>query len=60
MQTYQSLKDSGVAWLGDIPFEWKQKQARYIFKQVKDSVGEDPAGSSCYHLLCKASFREVR
>lgn len=48
MQTYQSMKDSGVAWLGDIPAEWEQKQARYIFKQAKESVGEDP---SRYELL---------
>ncbi|MBP6961953.1 restriction endonuclease subunit S [Candidatus Saccharibacteria bacterium] len=48
MQTYQKMKDSGVAWLGDIPSEWDQKQARYIFKQTKDSVGEDP---SKYELL---------
>ncbi len=48
MQKYQSMKDSGVPWLGDIPAEWEQKQARYIFKQAKDSVGEDP---SKYELL---------
>lgn len=48
MQTYQSMKTSGVPWLGDIPSEWNQKQARYIFKQAKDSVGEDP---SKYELL---------
>ena len=48
MQTYQSMKDSGVAWLGYIPSEWEQKQARYIFKQAKDPVGIDP---SKYELL---------
>lgn len=48
MQTYQSMKDSGVAWLGEIPSEWKQKHAKYLFKQVKESVGHDP---SKYELL---------
>ena len=48
MQTYQSMKNSGVAWLGEIPTEWEQKQARYIFKQAKDTVGDDP---SKYELL---------
>lgn len=48
MQTYHAMRDSGVAWLGDIPAEWEQKQAKYIFRQVKESVGDDP---SQYELL---------
>ncbi len=48
MHTYQSMKASGVPWLGYIPSEWEQKQARYIFKQAKDPVGIDP---SKYELL---------
>jgi type I restriction enzyme S subunit len=42
------MKASGVPWLGYIPSEWEQKQARYIFKQAKDPVGIDP---SKYELL---------
>lgn len=48
MHTYQNMKNSGVAWLGEIPSEWEQKQARYIFKQAKDTVGDNP---SEYELL---------
>jgi len=42
------MRDSGVAWLGDIPAEWQQKHAKYLFEQVKESVGSDP---SQYELL---------
>lgn len=48
MQTYTQMRDSGVAWLGDIPAEWQQKHAKYLFEQVKESVGSDP---SQYELL---------
>lgn len=48
MQTYQKMRDSGVAWLGDIPNDWEQKHAKYLFRQVKESVGKDP---SQYELL---------
>ena len=48
MNAYQNMKNSGVAWLDEIPSELEQKQARYIFKQAKDNVGDDP---SRYELL---------
>lgn len=48
MQTYQRMKNSGVEWLGNIPADWRQKPAKYLFKQVKESVGDDP---SEYELL---------
>jgi type I restriction enzyme S subunit len=48
MKTYATMKNSGVAWLGDIPAEWNQKHAKYLFNQVKESVGDDP---SKYELL---------
>lgn len=48
MQTYAQMKNSGVEWLGDIPEEWEQKHTKYLFSQVKESVGSDP---SQYELL---------
>lgn len=48
MKTYAAMKNSGVAWLGDIPADWQQKHTKYLFKQVKESVGSDP---SQYELL---------
>lgn len=48
MQSYAQMKNSGVAWLGDIPAEWQQKHTKYLFQQVRESVGSDP---SQYELL---------
>jgi type I restriction enzyme, S subunit len=48
MQTYEKMKDSGVAWLGKIPSGWAQKHTKYLFQEVKESVGEEP---SKYELL---------
>lgn len=48
MKTYATMKNSGVAWLGDIPADWQQKHTKYLFEQVKESVGSDP---SQYELL---------
>lgn len=45
---YQDMKDSGVAWLGEIPANWQLLQTRYIFNISKDVVGDQ---SSDYKLL---------
>jgi type I restriction enzyme, S subunit len=43
MQTYQSMKDSGIPWLGDIPSDWSIDRVKWIFKrkQLKEKA-EDP------------------
>lgn len=43
MQTYAQMKDSGVVWLGDIPAEWQQKRAKFLFykSQHKPHVDDD-------------------
>ena len=41
-KTYDTYKDSGIAWIGEIPSEWEVKKARYLFKQ-RNSKGNDVA-----------------
>ena len=45
---YESYKDSGIDWLGEIPSDWKQQSNKYIFKLKKTLVGNY---SSDYVLL---------
>ena len=34
--TYDSYKDSGVDWLGEIPSDWSLMRFKYIFKEIND------------------------
>jgi type I restriction enzyme S subunit len=34
------MKDSGVAWLGEVPEHWEVKKTKYLFKIQKRIVGE--------------------
>jgi type I restriction enzyme S subunit len=36
MQTYQSMKDSGVAWLGMIPTEWELTRAKFFLRKIQE------------------------
>lgn len=40
MQTYQTMKDSGVAWLGEIPTSWDLKRVGELFKQRNTKVSD--------------------
>lgn len=48
MQTYDSYKDSGVQWLGEIPSHWKVLALKHILKVKKNLVGKQ---SYKYDLL---------
>lgn len=48
MPKYESYKDSGVAWLGNIPTEWDLISNKHIFNLKKNLVGKR---SSEYELL---------
>lgn len=48
MNRYESYKDSGVEWLGEIPSHWEVKPNKYIFKLKKKLVGKK---SNEYDLL---------
>ncbi len=34
MNRYDSYKDSGVAWLGEVPSHWEIKKMKYLFRDV--------------------------
>jgi len=40
---YESYKDSGVEWLGEIPAHWETRRAKYIFNKVdiRSKTGEE-------------------
>ena len=48
MERYNSYKDSGVKWLGEIPSHWAMLALKHILKLKKDIVGRR---SSQYDLL---------
>lgn len=48
MRRYESYKDSGVEWLGEVPSHWNLIPNKYIFKLRKNVVGKR---SSEYDLL---------
>lgn len=48
MQKYNSYKNSGVEWLGEIPENWEALSNKFIFKLNKNLVGKK---SSEYDLL---------
>ena len=48
MRRYESYKDSGVEWLGDVPSHWNLIPNKYIFRLRKNVVGKR---SSEYDLL---------
>lgn len=33
---YPSYKDSGVAWLGEVPKHWEEKKAKYLFCEIDE------------------------
>lgn len=47
----REMKDSGVEWIGEIPKEWKLTQARRLFNNKKEIVGDDVDRMSGWRLL---------
>ena len=41
MERYDTYKDSGVEWLGEIPVGWEVKRFRYVFDLITDKVGDN-------------------
>ncbi|MEN8263385.1 MAG: hypothetical protein ABFR82_07980 [Nitrospirota bacterium] len=44
MQTfpkYESYKDSGVDWLGEIPAHWNLLKNKFLFTEKKETVGKN-------------------
>jgi len=40
MKTYQTTKDSGTAWLGDVPSDWQLKRVGVLFRQRNEKVSD--------------------
>lgn len=40
-KTYDTYKDSGIAWIGNIPSEWHLVNAKRIFQSKKEIVGNN-------------------
>jgi type I restriction enzyme S subunit len=40
MRTYDSYKDSGIEWIGELPSKWKVRQIRSLFQERKEVVSD--------------------
>ena len=36
----REMKDSGIEWIGEIPKDWRLTQARRLFNNKKEIVGD--------------------
>lgn len=45
---YKTYKDSGVAWLGDIPDSWKTEKAKWLFNKVDRPVRKIDEIVTCF------------
>ncbi len=50
---YDSYKDSGVEWLGEIPGEWDLIPNKHLFSIRKDTVGRKSDGFTLLSLTLK-------
>ena len=41
MESYDSYKDSGVEWIGEIPFDWNITRSKYYFENRVEKNNED-------------------
>ena len=48
MPRYESYKDSGVEWLGDIPRHWIVEKGKWIFKKESRPVQSDDEVITCF------------
>lgn len=44
-QPYPAYKDSGIAWLGDIPAHWETAKIRYLLRSKNGAIRTGPFGS---------------
>ncbi len=58
MKTYDKYKDSGVAWLGDVPEHWEVRRIKYLFTEINERSfegNEDLLSVSQYTGVTKKS-----
>ena len=42
------MKESGIAWVGDIPFDWEVQKGKYCLKYIEKPVKEDDDVITCF------------
>ena len=44
LKTYPAMKDSGVAWLGEVPEHWEVRRAKFLFREIdhRSKTGTEP------------------
>lgn len=45
---YESYKDSGVDWLGEIPSDWELEKAKWLFKKMERPVSPNDEIVTCF------------
>jgi|TARA_R110002020_G_scaffold191187_1_gene390956 type I restriction enzyme S subunit len=53
VERYESYKDSGVEWLGDIPEHWEALANKFVFNLKKNQVGKKSADYDLLSLTLK-------
>ena len=48
MRRYESYKDSGVEWLGEIPSHWEMQRSKFLFKKIERKVKEIDQIVTCF------------
>jgi len=60
---YKAYKDSGIAWLGEIPAHWKVKKVTRLFKTIGSGTtppsGEDRWYNGSTHWVTTSELRET-
>jgi type I restriction enzyme S subunit len=59
MKKYDKYKDSGVEWIGSIPYHWKLKPLKFLLKKGKDGIRIGPFGSSLKSDIIQRSGLKV-
>ena len=60
--TYDSYKDSGVDWLGEIPSDWKVRESKWLFSCRKEKAGkndEQLTASQKYGVIPQQLFMDL-
>jgi len=48
LQPYPEYKDSGVAWLGEVPEHWGMERAKWLFRKMDRPVQESDEVVTCF------------
>lgn len=48
MRRYESYKDSGMEWLGEVPSHWEMQRSKFLFKKIERKVKEIDQIVTCF------------